>query len=288
VSVQRATTRRSPPHVLLATVVTALVLVTAVPPATASDGDSDKVEDEFDNCIGAANPLQFDADGDGEGDVCERPFPTADAFDGTDGIDLMFGTFQTSVLRGGPSGDSLYGEGGDDLIDGGPGRDMLAGGPGDDVITGGAACDLFGIETAIEQRDVFTDFSPLIDRVRFPPRARERGLNRLPLVESGGTEHLEVTFIIEEFASAVVVFEGFAPGTRLVLSTQPCDESPPPASICPKPLAHREFVFVGFDNLFCPGGGELWANTGVYSSARFGVAAHKTLGERLTVSELSP
>jgi hypothetical protein len=288
VSDSRRSTRNSPTHFWLVVALSALLFVASATPAAASDGDSDKVEDAVDNCIGAANPLQFDADGDGEGDVCERPFPTSDAFEGTDGVDLMFGTFQTSVLSGGPGGDSLYGEGGDDLIDGGPGRDMLAGGPGDDVITGGAACDVFGIETAIEQRDVFTDFSPLIDRVRFPPRAREVGRNRLPLVERAGIDDLEVTFIIEESASAVVVFQGLSPGARVVLSTQPCGDPPPPASICPKPLAFREFVFVGFDDLFCPSAGELWANTGIYSSGRFGISAHKTLGERLSVSEWSP
>ncbi len=53
-------------------IVTVILLGAALPlyspsiSAGYSDGDSDKVEDEDDNCRGAANPLQFDIDGDGE------------------------------------------------------------------------------------------------------------------------------------------------------------------------------------------------------------------------------
>ena len=256
------------------------LLTTSVPATAYSDGDSDKVEDEGDNCQGSANPLQFDIDDDGEGDLCEQPMPMSDAFVGTPGVDLIFGSFVESVLFGGEGADALYGGQGDDLLDGGPGADTVIGGPGDDQMTGGPACDFFGIHTAIEHRDVITDFDPLIDRLRFPPRAREAVRNRLPLVESGGSRHLEISFIIEGAPDAVVVFEGIRPGTRLVLSTRPCGEQPPPASICPKPLARRTMLFVGFENLFCPGSGELRLNTGVYSSARFGVAAHKTGGAK--------
>jgi hypothetical protein len=257
------------------------LLVTSLPAGAYSDGDSDKVEDEDDNCRGSANPLQFDIDEDGEGDLCERPIPMSDAFAGTPGVDLVFGSFLASVLTGGDGADALYGGQGDDVLDGGPGRDAVIGGPGNDRMTGGPGCDVFGIHTAIEHRDVITDFDPTIDRLRFPPRAREAVRNRLPLVDSGGSEHLEISFIIEEAPDAVVVFEGIKPGTRLVLSTKPCEEPPPPPSICPQPLARQTMLFVGFDDLFCPDRGELGADIGVYSSARFGLAAHKTLGSKI-------
>lgn len=258
----------------------ALLLVLNGSPALASDGDSDMVEDEFDNCQGSANPLQFDIDGDGEGDVCERPIPMSDAFEGTPGTDLVFGSFRESVLVGGDGADALYGGPGDDVLDGGAGRDVLVGGPGDDTMTGGPGCDIFGIQTAIEYRDVITDFTPGIDRVRFPPSAREAARNRLPSIEHGGSEYLEVAFLVEGSPGAVVVFEGIRPGTRLVLSTNRCADSPPPASICPVSGAGREMVFVGFEDMFCPGGGELWATAGAYRMARFGVDVRKSFGDK--------
>lgn len=260
---------------------TLVLLALAGPAGAYSDGDSDKVEDDRDNCQGSANPFQFDVDGDGEGDLCERPIPISDEFAGTPGTDLVFGSFLESMLSGGAGSDGLYGGPGDDVLDGGPGLDLLVGGPGDDVMTGGPGCDFFGIHTGIEHRDVITDFAPMIDRMRFPPRAREAARNRLPLIESGGSDHLEVSFIIEGAPDAVVVFQGIHPGTRLVISTRPCGDPPPPNTICPAPGAHREMLFVGFADLFCPDGGELWANIGVYSTARFGVAAHKVVGGKV-------
>ncbi|MCH7584491.1 MAG: calcium-binding protein [Acidobacteria bacterium] len=258
----------------------ALLVLSGSPALAYSDGDSDKVEDDADNCRGSANPFQFDIDGDGEGDVCERPIPMSDSFEGTTGVDLMFGSFRESTLRGGIGSDALYGGPGDDVLDGGPGTDVLVGGPGDDILTGGPGCDVFGIDTAIEHRDLITDFEPGIDRVRFPPTATTVGRNRLPRVEHGGQDLLEVTFLIEGAPDAVVVFAGIPPGTRLVLSTTPCGESSPPASICPLPGAGRMSIFVGFEGMFCPDGGELRANTGVYQSARFGANVKKRLGEK--------
>ncbi len=261
-------------------VCTVLLTLNGVPALAYSDGDSDKVEDELDNCQGSANPLQFDIDGDGEGDLCERPIPTSDAFEGTPGTDLMFGSFRDSVLAGGDGEDALYGGPGNDVLNGGAGRDALIGGPGDDVVTGGPGCDVFGIHTAIEHRDVITDFTPGIDRVRFPPRARASGLNRLPSIEHGGTDYLEVTFLMEGAPDAVVVFEGIRPGARLLLSTEPCDTPLIPSSICPIPGTGRTTVFVGFEDMFCPDSGELWLNTGVYRTARFGARATKMFGDR--------
>ena len=265
-------------------VLAALLVIGASPALAYSDGDSDKVEDDRDNCRGSANPFQFDIDGDGEGDVCERPIPMSDSFEGTTESDLMFGSFRESTLSGSVGPDALYGGPGDDVLDGGPGTDALIGGPGDDILTGGPGCDVFGIDTAIEHRDLITDFEPGIDRLRFPPTVRAAGQNRLPTIEHGGQSLLEVTFLIEGAPDTVVVFAGFTPGARLVLSTLSCGESPPPASICPLPGAGRKAVFVGFEDMFCPDRGELWANTGVYDSARFGANVEKAIGQKTNPS----
>lgn len=251
-----------------------------------TDGDSDKVEDEHDNCQGSANPLQFDIDADGEGDLCEQPISFSDAFTGTPGIDLVFGSFRDSVLSGGRGADALYGGPGNDVLDGGAGRDFLVGGPGDDVMTGGPGCDVFGIHTAIEHRDVITDFDPQFDRIRFPPRVRAVERDRLPSVEQGGSDHLEVTFLIEGAPDAVVVFEGIRPGTQVVLSTKPCGEQSPPPSICPVVGAGRLTIFLGFEAMFCPDSGELWKNTGAYQVARFGMDDSKAIGEKRNQSDV--
>jgi len=262
----------------------AMLLVPGGSPALAyTDGDSDRVSDEHDNCQGLANPLQFDVDEDGEGDMCEGQIIVSDAFRGTPASDLVFGSFRVSMLAGGDGPDALYGGPDDDVLDGGPGTDLLAGGPGDDVLTGGRGCDVFGIHTAIGHRDVITDFAPVVDRLRFSPRAAELALNRLPSIEVGGSEHLEIAFKIEGAPDAVVVFEGIRPGTRLLLSTKDCGDSPPPPSVCPRSRARRNIVFVGLDDMFCPDSGELWLNTGIYETVRFGSGARKSLGVK-TVS----
>jgi len=266
--------------VAVVVVCVALVALNSVAALAYTDGDSDKVEDEHDNCQGSANPLQFDIDADGKGDLCEQPIPISDAFKGTPGIDLVFGSFRDSVLSGGRGADALYGGPGNDILDGGAGRDFLIGGPGDDVMTGGPGCDVFGIHTAIEHRDVITDFSPLFDRLRFPPRARSAARDGLPSVEYGGSDHLEVIFRIEGAPDAAVVFEGIQPGTHVMLSTEPCGDQLPPVSVCPAFGAARTTIFVGFEAMFCPDSGELWKNTGVYHVARFGMDDLKAFGEK--------
>ncbi len=50
-----------------------------------------------------------DGDSDGEGDLCERPVLTSDAFAGIPGTDLVFGRFEESVLSGAGGSDALYG-----------------------------------------------------------------------------------------------------------------------------------------------------------------------------------
>jgi hypothetical protein len=262
-----------------AAVLGAALVITPATAALAADGDSDKVEDDVDNCFGAANPLQFDADGDGVGDLCEELVDLFDEFSGTAGVDLVFGDFDTSTLEGAAGNDSLYGLGGDDRLVGGSGLDALIGGPGNDRLTGGSQCDTFAIETRILQRDVIVDFEPGIDRVRFPPESRESSRDYLPSILVGGSEHLEIEFRIFGQPSNTVVFEGFPPHVPIVLSTGPCGDGPPPASICPKPRAFRSMVFVGFDGQFCPGEGELRLNTGVRNIARYGYGVGKRIDE---------
>lgn len=238
------------------------------------------MEDDRDNCPGTTNPLQFDVDGDSEGDRCEHPFILSDDFVGTDGTDLAFGDFGDSVLFGGAGRDSLYGGVGADVLDGGMGLDALVGGPGDDRITGGSECDVFAIETGLLHRDVFTDFDPVVDRVRFPPVGRTKETDQFPMISRGGSEHLEVHFVVRQGPAATVVFRGIAPDAPIVLSTDPCGQGPPPPSICPSRGAFQRFVSVGLEDRFCPGDGELHVNTGVYATARYGVDAGKEFGRR--------
>ena len=46
-------------------------------PVTASDSDSDGIDDSVDNCVDDPNPDQADADTDGEGDACDPDQPTS-------------------------------------------------------------------------------------------------------------------------------------------------------------------------------------------------------------------
>lgn len=70
--------------------------------------------------------------------------------DGTDGDDLLVGTFRDDVLNGLAGNDTLQGQDGsdvldggndDDSIDGGNGNDNIAGGGGNDIILGGMGND---------------------------------------------------------------------------------------------------------------------------------------------------
>lgn len=54
------------------------------PPAPLTDGDSDGVFDPYDNCPGAANPTQANADFDALGDACDPSTSTSDT--DTDGV----------------------------------------------------------------------------------------------------------------------------------------------------------------------------------------------------------
>jgi len=272
------TIRRTDPRIVISvgTLIAMGSLLFAITPVFASDGDSDKVEDEHDNCRGLANPFQFDVDADGEGDLCE-PFPILDEFAGTPEPDLVFGGFRSSRLSGAGGGDSLYGEAGNDILAGGPGRDALVGGPGDDALSGGAHCDVFGIDTRITQRDTILDFDPTVDRMRFPPLFRSPNRNHLPQAEMVPGDELTVELRVSGEATTTVVFRGLEASVPIVLSTRPCGEGPPPQSICPQRNAHRSLLFIGFDSIYCPGDGGLERLTGVYATALHGDGTGKLL-----------
>lgn len=49
-----------------------MILLTASPPAYATDTDGDGIDDAYDNCTFTANPDQLDANGNNIGDACEE------------------------------------------------------------------------------------------------------------------------------------------------------------------------------------------------------------------------
>ncbi|MEE9297811.1 MAG: hypothetical protein V3V29_02085 [Acidimicrobiia bacterium] len=109
---------------------------------------------------------------------------------------------------------------------------------------------------------MITDFTPGIDRFRFPPRSRDPSRDVLPPVESGGTEQLEVTFVVDGSPTATIVLEGIGPGERIYLATGPCSDPPPPPQICPR----DGDVLIGAEDLFCPSAGGLRIGTGIYAT----------------------
>jgi hypothetical protein len=77
-----------------------------------------------------------------------------------------------------------------------------------------------------------------------------------------------------------VVFRGLHPGVPVVMSTEPCGDGPPPATICPARGAHRTMLFLGFTDRFCPEDGELRLLTGVYRTDHFGAETGKQVRVR--------
>ena len=64
---------------------------------------------------------------------------------GTDGDDVIIGTFGPDTIDGGAGHDTICGHSGDDVINGGPGNDHIQGGNSEDIVNGGAGNDvLFG------------------------------------------------------------------------------------------------------------------------------------------------
>jgi len=78
----------SPTMTITPTMVTETATPTATAAALPSDADGDGIEDSQDNCPNAANPSQYDSDGDGIGNACDAT-PTGDQdLDGVDnGVD---------------------------------------------------------------------------------------------------------------------------------------------------------------------------------------------------------
>jgi Ca2+-binding RTX toxin-like protein len=60
---------------------------------------------------------------------------------GEDGNDRIYGGFQTDYINGGNGNDEIYGVGGNNTIYGGAGNDLIHSGFGDDLILGGAGND---------------------------------------------------------------------------------------------------------------------------------------------------
>ena len=60
---------------------------------------------------------------------------------GEDGNDLIYGGFQTNYINGGNGNDGIYAPGGNNTIYGGAGNDLIYSGSGDDLILGGAGND---------------------------------------------------------------------------------------------------------------------------------------------------
>jgi Ca2+-binding RTX toxin-like protein len=60
---------------------------------------------------------------------------------GEDGNDLIYGGFQTDYINGGNGNDGIYTPGGNNTIYGGGGNDLIYSGSGDDLILGGAGND---------------------------------------------------------------------------------------------------------------------------------------------------
>jgi Ca2+-binding RTX toxin-like protein len=60
---------------------------------------------------------------------------------GEDGNDLIYGGFQTDYINGGNGNDVIYAPGGNNTIYGGAGNDLIYSGSGDDLILGGAGND---------------------------------------------------------------------------------------------------------------------------------------------------
>ena len=64
---------------------------------------------------------------------------------GTDGDDVIIGTFGPDTIDGGAGNDIICGHSGDDVLNGGPGNDHIQGGNSDDLVNGGPGDDvLFG------------------------------------------------------------------------------------------------------------------------------------------------
>ncbi|CAN0337885.1 unnamed protein product [Phaeothamnion confervicola] len=91
---------------------------------------------------------------------------SANAIDGGNGNDFLFGMDGNDVISGGAGDDQLIGGQGYDVLNGGAGNDRLTGSFGGNTLSGGAGADTFVIQWDLFQfADVVTDFQRGVDRL---------------------------------------------------------------------------------------------------------------------------
>ncbi|WP_119978860.1 type I secretion C-terminal target domain-containing protein, partial [Shewanella algidipiscicola] len=116
----------------------------------------------------------------------------ADAINGGEGNDTLFGQGGDDELNGGSGNDLLFGGTGNDELIGGAGEDVLIGGLGDDTLTGGVDADTFVWQQGDTGTDHITDFNVSQDKLDLSDLLQGETINNLEnylhfTVENGNT-----------------------------------------------------------------------------------------------------